>query len=646
MQPTNQSPITQYSSTGTVVNILHPPSIPKCAIGNYSIAFSTIRAVKNEPLTVNCTSQSNPPPMSYTWTLPAGVKQYGQQLTIPQVVSSGNYTLDVNNAMNATFEPHVIAGHANIILTHHVLYPVSIRSIANTTVLLNQALSVMCPYTPGNPLETSFTWIHVTTSREVGRGQNLALPNMHISDEGLYKCKVNNTMTPTGCCAQQAYDETMFYVDIQYAANIRRFYATGFENAPHFTVNESQTVILHCDSEGDPLASMLLINNTRGEQNVLIEKYSNTISVSIPNARCEYDMGAYQCRANNTHNKEQPVREIEIKIRCSPRPSPFMPPVPMVWTKSNSSVILTYTIVAYPPPSASDAFVWRKQVNDKWLAINDTSRLHSHISDNRLQTNLSIFNVQEDDFATYMIKVNNDVGATEHTFVIQAKEKPAMPKQFSVVEELVTDRSVTVEWIPGFNGGEYQLFVIEYKQQTIEYWLYKNVSELISRISIDGLESGTSYQFKMYAENSIGSSGETDVITFLTRAKTDHEANPSVGAAVGGAVGGTLVIVILVVLWKCRNKFKRNPDAGAHYDDLFKGQTNVSAPNTSSEYAEYKVESHHINQYETLAETSFHQYSVISSGDTEGISVLNRESEVPDNDCAVGREDRFYVNLV
>ncbi|KAH3813966.1 hypothetical protein DPMN_142440 [Dreissena polymorpha] len=95
-----------------------------------------------------------------------------------------------------------------------------------------------------------------------------------------------------------------------------------------------------------------------------------------------------------------------------------------------------------------------------------------------------------------------------------------MPNQFRVVEEVVTERSVTVEWIPRFNGGEYQWFVIGYKQETSEYWIYKNVSGLISRISIDGLDSGTSYQFKMYAENSIGSSGETDVITFLTRAKT------------------------------------------------------------------------------------------------------------------------------
>ena len=104
----------------------------------------------------------------------------------------------------------------------------------------------------------------------------------------------------------------------------------------------------------------------------------------------------------------------------APRSSPFMPPVPKVWTKTNSSVVLTYTIVAHPPPSTSSAFVWRKKVNDHWVIINDTRRLQILISQDRLQTNLSILQVQDDDFANYRVKVDNDIGSTEQTFVIQA----------------------------------------------------------------------------------------------------------------------------------------------------------------------------------------------------------------------------------
>ncbi|KAH3813802.1 hypothetical protein DPMN_142271 [Dreissena polymorpha] len=106
----------------------------------------------------------------------------------------------------------------------------------------------------------------------------------------------------------------------------------------------------------------------------------------------------------------------------------------------------------------------------------------------------------------------------------------------------------------------------------------------------------------MYAENSVGRSQETIVLTLVTRAaKADNGSSSPVGAAVGGAVG--------------------KPDASAPYDDLFKGQTNVSAVNTSSEYEACRVESQQRDKYETLAETSFHVYSAISRIGTEGISV-------------------------
>ncbi|XP_052218306.1 synaptogenesis protein syg-2-like [Dreissena polymorpha] len=649
MKPAYGTTQTHSNTTDLRINILYSPSTPTCSIGDKFITVNTIRAIKNEPININCTSKSNPPPTSYSWTLPGGIKQDGQQLSIPRVLLEGPYTLDVNNVINSTLPPQVIIGHANVIFTLDILFPVAVHNIENKTVLRNQALSATCPYTLGNPPETNFTWIHVNTSRVVGREQRLALPNMQTTDEGLYKCRVNTTMTPTGCCALPAYDETIFYVDVQYAADITRFYASGFEHSQTITVNENETVILYCDSEGDPLPSMLLINNTRGENDLLSGKYYNTISAYIPHARCEYDMGIYQCRANNTHNKVRQVREIEIKIKCAPRSSPFMPPAPKVWTKINSSVILTYTIMAYPPPSSSSAFVWRKKVNEDWFIVNDTSKRHIQISQDRLQTNLSIFQVHADDFTNYTVKVNNDIGTTEQTFVIQTKEEPAIPEHFRVSEDPVTDNTVIVEWKPAFNGGENQWFVIGYKQETGKNWTYKTKLENITRIAIEGLVAGTSYQFKMYAENSVGRSQQTIVLTLVTRAaKADNGSSSPVGAAVGVAVGGILMIVICIILWKCRNTFtfKRKPDASAPYDDLFKGQTNVLAVNTSSEYEECRVESQQRDQYETLAETSFHVYSAISRIGTEGISIFNRESVASDNDCAVGRKDRSYVNLV
>ncbi|XP_052216641.1 uncharacterized protein LOC127834658 isoform X2 [Dreissena polymorpha] len=124
-----------------------------------------------------------------------------------------------------------------------------------------------------------------------------------------------------------------------------------------------------------------------------------------------------------------------------------------------------------------------------------------------------------------------------------------------------------------------------------------------------------------------------------------QRSSPSVGAAAGGAVGGTLLAVILVMLWKYRKAFTRKPGEGARYDDLFNRQANVPAANTSSEYETCKVESQHTNQYETLAETSFHEYSVLSLGGKQDYSVRNRVTQVTETDRAVVNQENAYVNL-
>ncbi|KAH3813984.1 hypothetical protein DPMN_142459 [Dreissena polymorpha] len=217
MQPTSGS-TTQYSNaTSLLVNILYPPTTP---------------------------TNSNPLPMNYTWTLPGGLKRDGQIFTIPNVLSSGTYKLDVNNVMNAHSAPQVVIGNANVMFTLDMLFAVAVRPIANTTVLQNRTLSVTCPYTEGNPPKTNFMWKQVRPSRVIG-------------------------------------------------------------------------------------------------------------------------------------------------------------------------------------------------------------------------TNLSIVQVQKDDFATYTINVDNDIGSTEQTFVIQVKEEPAIPEQFGIPENTITDSSVIVEWKPGFNGGDDQWFTDE-----------------------------------------------------------------------------------------------------------------------------------------------------------------------------------------
>ncbi|KAH3813762.1 hypothetical protein DPMN_142230 [Dreissena polymorpha] len=90
---------------------------------------------------------------------------------------------------------------------------------------------------------------------------------------------------------------------------------------------------------------------------------------------------------------------------------------------------------------------------------------------------------------------------------------------------------------------------------------------------------------------------------------------------------------------------KCKPGEGAHYTDLFNRQVDVPPANARSEYEAYRVEAQQTNQYETLAETSFHGYSVLSPGVKHDFSVMNRVNQVTETDRAIVNQDNAYVTL-
>ncbi|KAH3811399.1 hypothetical protein DPMN_139809 [Dreissena polymorpha] len=579
LDPTAREPRTTSSSRNITINVLYAPEKPTVDIHTCGLnrASNEVKVIQGNSVNITCTTNSRPNP-TYSWI--PGEFGNGDSFVISSVQRehSGSYICKVENEMNTTFDG-TIKGQNQFDFQIDVLESVAILPIGNYTVLLNQTMFVTCPYKPGNPAETRFTWFHANSST-IGSYQNLSLPRVQLKDEGFYKCRVNNTMEPTGCSTKEAYKETTFFMDVQYPVQIRSLYAFGLNVTSKITISERQTVKLLCEAEGDPVARLQLTNITnKGNERLLVEANNNTIFATVVKAKCEYDMGVYQCKGKNEHNEIQQVRELEITITCSPRPSPFSPPIATLYRRRNASAILTFTIVANPPPIDASAYVWRKQVVDKWATLHNNSRFQVRVRNDSLQTNLSISQLQIDDFTNYSVRVNNSLGSTEQTFVIRANEQPSVPQQLLAVDTMVTESSLTVQWTPGFNGGEDQWFIIGYKKAADESWTYINVSSTVTQLSIRELVAGTKYDIKMYATNIIGKSDETTVLSVTTQPDiSDNGSSPSVGAAVGGSVAGTLVAVILAVLWKYRKAFKRKPGEAAHYDDLFNRQSPANKP--------------------------------------------------------------------
>ena len=90
---------------------------------------------------------------------------------------------------------------------------------------------------------------------------------------------------------------------------------------------------------------------------------------------------------------------------------------------------------------------------------------------------------------------------------------PEVPKKFARLPDSETISSIGFTWFPGFHGGADQIFHIEYKSEGHEW---KEGARLFGgkvlnqqlQTKVDGLASGSSYVFRIYASNEYGNSIE------------------------------------------------------------------------------------------------------------------------------------------
>ena len=97
-------------------------------------------------------------------------------------------------------------------------------------------------------------------------------------------------------------------------AYVRAFEANQSHN--NIVVNQDETVELLCDAVGDPEPVVRVMNNTRGNERILVEIKGRKAKYHIQHAKCEYDTGNYTCSAKNRYNEGRQLFALLVYCKC------------------------------------------------------------------------------------------------------------------------------------------------------------------------------------------------------------------------------------------------------------------------------------------------------------------------------------------
>lgn len=161
-------------------------------------------------------------------------------------------------------------------------------------------------------------------------------------------------------------------------------------------------------------------------------------------------------------------------------------------------------------------FYWAR--NGQNLIVNQTSKYHVEfkiIDSLTYESILIIDKVVANDYGTYECIARNELGSTKEMVRLDVTSAPDQPTNLTVLN--ITHESITLNWMPGFDGGMKASYRVRYREASSEHYKYQDARSNSNKMIISGLKMNTLYLFSIIATNELGSSR---YLPDLTRAQT------------------------------------------------------------------------------------------------------------------------------
>ncbi|XP_022244976.1 synaptogenesis protein syg-2-like isoform X2 [Limulus polyphemus] len=403
---------------------------------------------------------------------------------------------------------------------------------------------------------SSALWItHGPHSHNVfARGSVLEIPKVSRNHAGLYVCEAANSEGAT---------KIEIIINVLYQATITKFSHTVL-------ANPGDDAQFECIVNGNPLTDDTIRWARSGFDKLRTQVVSsrghsilNVFNVS------RKDAGEFHCLAYNGIGEETEAR-IQLVVK-------FKPVIHLTRQLLNVAVDQgnTARLVCVVEAAPSVNFTWSLDsgvVIGSYLGISKYTIQKAQLDETMWESVLFIKNVTDTDYGKYMCIVKNELGVDDIIITLRRKGKPDSPENFHVLN--VSYDSVSLGWIPGFNGGAAQEFQIRYRESRSKIYSFtKFIPGSSVLLVVRDLKPQSEYVFEIMARNKYGESRNTNAVVttkildnslmdtskaMVNSTDEDNKGISSIFIIVGVIAGACLVFLNIIFVIYFIRKRKHN----------------------------------------------------------------------------------------
>nr|CAD7460983.1 unnamed protein product [Timema tahoe] len=488
-----------------------------------------LELVNDKPATLTCDSSSSNPEARLSW--------WREGIPVPGVMNVTRAGLHGGKVSSIVLPLNITPELNGIVYTYK---PIFEELPSETQIGVEGKPLVMSLKATGNPSSIVYTWTKdgsVLSKGLTTDGPVLNITRLKREDAGVYMCEAVNSEGST-------------VVKI----NLTVHYSATVTEVPEFVmVSPGDDAQLYCVVEGNPMSEKYVVWKREGFSDMderTQQSFRNNTSYLMVKQPTREDNGLFDCVANNGIGNET-VKSVHLIVKYKPE----IDTSPKI-SKAASNTGDTARLMCRASGAPTVRFTWSRE-GASIPNNNKTEKYFVDIKQVDLVTYESVLLVQHvrpADYGGYECVVRNEIGFATTTVRLDVTSAPDTPSSLTV--QNVTHDSVTLSWVPGFDGGMEPSYRIRYRHSATlsEGYTYVDVvAPNATSYTVSGLSMATDYTFSIMSFNKLGSS---KYLPDLLQVKTSSEAPPSfhspsqdVDSLSGGEgrMSGLVIVVVTVV---------------------------------------------------------------------------------------------------